>query len=143
MTFGRPEPTTRRPAIKSLVERWDGAAWAIVPGPAANAGSLEGIAGRRGVAVWAVGARQISPGLTQTLAQQYSVACPTPSPGPCGLTFQDVQPADYFYTPVETLACRGALSGYADGTFRPYNSTTRGQLVKIVVLGLGSRRSRP
>jgi hypothetical protein len=33
-----------------------------------------------------------------------------------------------------TLYCRGALSGYADNTFRPYNNTTRGQLSKIVVL---------
>ncbi len=29
------------------------------------------------------------------------------------------------------------ISGYADGTFRPYNSTTRAQMVKIVVLGFG------
>ena len=29
------------------------------------------------------------------------------------------------------------ISGYADGTFRPYTSTTRTQLVKIVVLGFG------
>jgi hypothetical protein len=122
---------------QSLVERWDGRAWAMAPGPAANTGSLEGIAGRRGVALWAVGSRETRPDLTETLVQQYSVACLTPSPGPCGLAFQDVQPADYFYTSVETLACRGALSGYGDGTFRPYNGTTRGQLVKIVVLGLG------
>jgi hypothetical protein len=27
------------------------------------------------------------------------------------------------------------ISGYADGTFRPYNNTTRSQMVKIVVLG--------
>src|SRR5439155_12411207 len=33
--------------------------------------------------------------------------------------------------------CRGAISGYGDLTFRPYNNTTRGQLAKIVVRGYG------
>jgi hypothetical protein len=44
---------------------------------------------------------------------------------------------DYFYGPVLYLACSGAISGYADGTFRPYSNTTRGQLSKIVVLARG------
>jgi len=47
--------------------------------------------------------------------------------------FSDVQTTDYFYTPVQYLACHGAISGYGDGTFRPYNNTTRGQLAKIIV----------
>src|SRR5207253_847700 len=33
--------------------------------------------------------------------------------------------------------CVGAISGYADTTFRPYSNTTRGQLCKIVVLAEG------
>ncbi|HMA33658.1 MAG TPA: S-layer homology domain-containing protein, partial [Chloroflexia bacterium] len=37
------------------------------------------------------------------------------------------------------LACHGVISGYANGdgtvSFRPYNNTTRAQMVKIVVLG--------
>jgi hypothetical protein len=56
---------------------------------------------------------------------------------PCALTFSDVNPSDYFYVPVMYLACHGVISGYADGTFRPYNNTTRGQLSKIVVLAMG------
>jgi hypothetical protein len=48
--------------------------------------------------------------------------------------FGDVAPTDYFYSPVRYLACHGVIGGYADGTFRPYNNTTRGQLSKIVVL---------
>ena len=56
---------------------------------------------------------------------------------PCLGTFTDVAPADYFYTPVEYLYCHGAISGYADNTFRPYNNTTRGQLAKIVALAEG------
>jgi hypothetical protein len=64
---------------------------------------------------------------------------PTPTPVPtatapaCAVTFSDVNPTDYFYTPVQYLACHGAISGYGDGTFRPYNFTTRGQLAKIIV----------
>ena len=53
------------------------------------------------------------------------------------MSFRDVLPADWFYGYVRYLYCRGAVSGYGDGTFKPYNNTTRGQLCKIVVLGFG------
>jgi hypothetical protein len=43
-------------------------------------------------------------------------------------------PNSYYYTAVYYLACRGIVSGYSDGTFRPFNNTTRGQMTKIVVL---------
>jgi hypothetical protein len=56
---------------------------------------------------------------------------------PCPVNFSDVQPSDYFYEAVRWLYCRGAISGYADNTFRPGNLTTRGQLSKIVVLAEG------
>ena len=59
----------------------------------------------------------------------------TPTPTGCGLSFSDVPQSAYFYTPVTYLACRGVVSGYGDGTFRPYNNTTRGQMVKIIVNG--------
>jgi hypothetical protein len=61
----------------------------------------------------------------------------TSTPTACTINFSDVQPTDYFYTPVLYLYCHGAISGYADGTFRPFNLTTRGQLAKIVVLAKG------
>jgi len=51
------------------------------------------------------------------------------------VSFSDVQPGDYFAAGVRYLACHGVVSGYSDGTFRPYNQTTRAQLAKIVVLG--------
>ena len=54
-----------------------------------------------------------------------------PAPSPSAMSSR----TDYFYTPVQYLACHGVICGYADGTFRPYNQTTRGQMVKIVVLG--------
>ncbi len=64
-------------------------------------------------------------------------ATPAATATPCDLSFGDVQPADYFYEPVRYLACHGVVGGYADGTFRPYNATTRGQLSKLIVLGFG------
>jgi hypothetical protein len=64
---------------------------------------------------------------------------PTPGPSatPCPINFSDVHPTDYFYQSVQYLYCEGAISGYSDGTFRPYNNTTRGQLSKIIVLAEG------
>jgi hypothetical protein len=78
-----------------------------------------------------------APGVCATATPPPPTATFTPGPTatPCGISFSDVHPSDYFYTPVLYLACRGVISGYLDGTFRPYNQTTRGQMVKIVVLG--------
>jgi len=50
----------------------------------------------------------------------------------CALTFIDVASDSSFYAPVRCLACRGLVSGYANGTFRPDAHVTRGQLAKIV-----------
>jgi hypothetical protein len=68
---------------------------------------------------------------------------PAPTPTPCPLVFNDVQPGDYFYTAVQYLTCRGIISGYSDGTFRPANATSRAQMVKIVVGGFGVPPSMP
>jgi hypothetical protein len=68
-----------------------------------------------------------------------ATATASATPSPCLAGFSDVQPSDYFYAPVHYLVCRGIISGYADGTFRPANQTSRAQIVKIVVLGF----SRP
>jgi hypothetical protein len=59
-------------------------------------------------------------------------ATPPPTATPCGITFNDVPPDNPFYAYIRCLACRGILSGYADGTFLPYNFVTRGQTCKIV-----------
>src|SRR5439155_16553667 len=71
------------------------------------------------------------------------VGTATPTAIPCSISFSDVRAGDYFYEPVLNLACRGVISGYDDGTFRPYNNTTRGQLAKIVVLAEGWPRYTP
>jgi hypothetical protein len=51
--------------------------------------------------------------------------------------FSDVSPGDWFYEYVQYMFCEGIVSGYPDGTFRPYASTTRGQTSKIVTLAFG------
>jgi hypothetical protein len=64
------------------------------------------------------------------------VNTPTATLTPCTVRFSDVtDPAAYYYEGVYYLACRGVVGGYSDGTYRPFNNTTRGQLAKIVVLG--------
>ena len=82
-----------------------------------------------------------------TATRTVAAGSPTPTGTPCAITFSDVHPTDYFYTPVQYLACHGVISGYADGTFRPYNKTTRAQMVKIVVARLrrpvATRRRTP
>ena len=49
-------------------------------------------------------------------------------------TFNDVAPDSAFYSFVETAVAHGILSGYPDGSFRPGNVATRGQISKIIYL---------
>jgi hypothetical protein len=56
----------------------------------------------------------------------------TPTPTACTLSFSDVQPDNPFYANIRCLACRGIISGYSDGTFRPGADITRGQISKMV-----------
>lgn len=58
-------------------------------------------------------------------------------PGNCSLSFTDVEPAAWFYPYVMWMACNGIANGYSDGTFRPGNLATRGQIVKIIVSAWG------
>jgi hypothetical protein len=55
----------------------------------------------------------------------------------CAIQFSDVPEDNPFYAYVRCLACRGILGGYPDGTFRPANPVTRGQLAKIVANAAG------
>ena len=52
---------------------------------------------------------------------------------PATPTFTDVSAGHPFYGYIETAFQRGIVSGYDDGTFRPGNDVTRGQVSKIVV----------
>jgi hypothetical protein len=135
-------------ATGSLTEHWDGAAWSIVPSPP---GILFAVAAVSSSDVWAVG--DYNNGTAdQTLAEHYNPCPPTntplptqtpggptATPGPptatptvCPLQFTDVPPGSTFYPYIRCLACRGIINGYPDGTFKPHNQVTRGQLSKIV-----------
>ncbi len=63
-----------------------------------------------------------------------TVPAPTATPTPCTTTFADVPPSNPFYPYVQYMACHGIISGYADGTFRPYADATRAQFSKMVAL---------
>ncbi len=53
----------------------------------------------------------------------------------CPIRFSDVTDLTaYYYQGVYYLACHGVISGYADGTYKPFNNTTRAQMTKIVTL---------
>jgi hypothetical protein len=74
------------------------------------------------------------------VVQEAPTATATPAPGQM---FNDVYPSDYFYIPANWLATRGVISGYGDGSFKPYNNTTRSQVTKIVALGEGWALANP
>jgi hypothetical protein len=84
----------------------------------------------------------ILPTSTQSAATSTAVATsdpgePTATPTTCSVQFSDVEPGSTFYSQVDCLACQGVMSGYDDGTFRPNNEVTRGQLSKIVANSAG------
>jgi hypothetical protein len=74
-------------------------------------------------------------------------AMPAQATGPAtycpGQRFSDVCPSDWFYTNVMDLSNLGVVSGYTDGTFRPYNTITRGQIMKMLVLAVGLNAPLP
>jgi plastocyanin len=79
---------------------------------------------------------------TGTPAQATSTTIPgatstTVPPTVCPLTFSDVPSSNTFYVNIRCLVCRGIISGYSDGTFRPNNDITRGQISKIVSQSAG------
>jgi hypothetical protein len=58
-------------------------------------------------------------------------------PTACAMQFSDVAEGSTFYPYVRCLVCRGIVSGYSDGTFRPNNNVTRGQIAKMVANAAG------
>jgi hypothetical protein len=67
--------------------------------------------------------------VTKMVANAAALFDPVPS---TQQTFTDVPVGQPFWVYIERLAGHGYISGYADGTFRPGNPVTRGQLAKIV-----------
>jgi hypothetical protein len=79
------------------------------------------------------------PSETPTITPTATPSGPTPTwtPGPCGMSFHDLPDTHWAYSFVSYLYCHGVVGGYPDGTFRPDNNTTRAQIAKMVVLGMG------
>jgi hypothetical protein len=65
------------------------------------------------------------------------------TPTVCTLQFTDVPPGSTFYPFVHCMVCIGIINGYPDGTFRPNNQVTRGQLSKIVTNSAGFNDPQP
>jgi hypothetical protein len=138
-------------ARRTLALRWNGTSWSVVP--SASVGNydnwLYGVAVGGPGDVWAVGYYfDASLFAQRTLVDRYicvsitptptrTPSAPTPTPTPCTISFSDVPPNHTFYPFIRCLACRGIISGYADGTFRPGNPTTRGQMAKIIANAAG------
>ncbi|HUP27069.1 MAG TPA: PQQ-binding-like beta-propeller repeat protein, partial [Chloroflexia bacterium] len=80
------------------------------------------------------GPTQTTPPSSTTAPTSTLVATSTsvPTATSCPIQFSDVDPTNTFYASIRCLACRGIVSGYSDGTFRPNVQVTRGQLAKIV-----------
>ena len=73
-----------------------------------------------------------SPTVTGTPPTATATPSPAPTFTPCALSFSDVPPNNPFYPWIRCLACQGIISGYADNTFRPQSTLTRGQAAKIL-----------
>ncbi len=54
-----------------------------------------------------------------------------------GPHFRDVSASNTFYNQIETAYHNGAISGYADGTFRPNGTITRAEATKLAVAASG------
>ncbi len=140
----------------SLILHWDGSTWSVVssPSPGPNQSYLNGVAAISSSDVWAAG-YYFDGNFDRTLTERYNLCQPTPtdsptpipsvtpiatdtaiadtpSATPTTMQFRDVPRNSPFYTYIECLVGRGIISGYPDGTFKPNNPITRGQLSKIV-----------
>jgi hypothetical protein len=112
---------------------WDGTAWTVAVSQAGR--PRFGLAATSATDVWAVGALGGLSRIEHTTGPQ---------------RFQDVPPTQPFHAFIGWMVCRGYISGYTCGGpgepcvppedlpyFRPGNSVTRGQLLKMVVLAAG------
>jgi hypothetical protein len=54
------------------------------------------------------------------------------APDTCSEEFPDVPVQQTFYRHIQNLTCDGVVSGYEDGTFKPQQTVTRGQMAKFI-----------
>lgn len=58
-------------------------------------------------------------------------------------TFSDVPKSEWYYSYVTDLTTSGVLSGYEDGTFRPKNTVTLGEALKMIMTSAGYPEQAP
>jgi hypothetical protein len=85
----------------------------------------------------------VPPTATFTPRPPAATRTPTATATACPIQFTDVPAADPFYTFIRCLACQGVVGGYSDGTFRPGNNVTRGQVSKFVSNAAGYQDAIP
>lgn len=52
-------------------------------------------------------------------------------------SFKDLKSTNWAYESVNTMSEKGILKGYPDGTFKPSNTVTYGEFIKMVIASLG------
>lgn len=80
--------------------------------------------------------------LAATAITQWGIYGVFAQPNP-QVVFSDVPTGSTFYNYINWITCHGVASGYADGTFRPNNNATRGQISKMVALAYQWRLEAP
>ncbi|HEY0071062.1 MAG TPA: S-layer homology domain-containing protein, partial [Chloroflexia bacterium] len=103
----------------SVILHWNGTRWEDMSHPVQE--YLAGVAAVSPTDIWAVGT-----GIAQ---DKYGMAVLHYGENPA---FRDVPLGSTFYPYISCLSDLGFISGFPDGTFRPGDSVTRGQLAKIV-----------
>ncbi len=76
----------------------------------------------------------VSPYVVEAYPQRRTTNGPSQNISVGPNSFSDVPTGYWAFSYIEPLARQGVIGGYSDGTFRPDNTTTRGQLTKIVAL---------
>ncbi len=117
-----PEALGEAWAVGCAAYHYAGGAWQAEAFPTNTGYCLSAVALVPGQGGWAVG--------TGGKILRYNPLAP-------GQRFYDVPPDNPFFSYVAYMAGHGIISGYSDNTFRPYNNITRGQLTKMVALGMG------
>ena len=66
-----------------------------------------------------------------------------PEPVPVEMSFTDVKEGDWYYGYLEDLYSRGVIDGYPDGSFRPNQTVTTGEALKMILLAAGYETPAP
>ena len=59
------------------------------------------------------------------------------------ITNKDVKENDWFYKYVKDLSSRGIVNGYPEGDFRPSNSLSCGEALKLILIATGYNEQKP